>query len=67
MTSCHFCQEKIRAIDYKDAYLLRRFMSLYAKIYNKKRHGTCSKHQRALTVAIKRARTMALLPFTRHE
>ena len=61
--SCHFCQEKMEKIDYKDAYLLRRFMNSQGKIYPPKKHGTCTKHQRILTRAIKRARIMAMVPF----
>lgn len=60
---CHFCETKMDKIDYKDAYLLRRFMNSQAKIYPPKRHGTCAKHQRTLANAIKKARTMALVPF----
>ncbi len=60
---CHFCGEKMDKIDYKDAYLLRYFMNSQGKIYPPKRHGTCTKHQRMLAKAIKRARTMALVPF----
>jgi small subunit ribosomal protein S18 len=61
--SCHFCDQKITKIDYKDAYLLRRFMNSQGKIYPPKRHGTCTKHQRLLANAIKKARVMALVPF----
>jgi len=61
--SCHFCAQKMGKIDYKDAYLLRRFMNSQGKIYPPKRHGTCTKHQRLLANAIKRARVMALVPF----
>ncbi len=61
--SCHFCAQKTDRIDYKDAYLLRRFMNSQGKIYPPKRHGTCAKHQRFLANAIKRARVMALVPF----
>jgi small subunit ribosomal protein S18 len=61
--SCFFCQEKIEKIDYKEAYMLRRFMNSQGKIYPPKRHGTCTRHQRALIRAIKRARVMALVPF----
>ncbi|MCX6765743.1 MAG: 30S ribosomal protein S18 [Candidatus Moranbacteria bacterium] len=61
---CHFCDQKMDKIDYKDAYLLRRFMNSQGKIYPPRRHGTCSKHQRTLVRAIKRARIMALVPFT---
>ena len=60
---CYFCEHKMDKVDYKDAYLLRRFMNSQGKIYPPKRHGTCAKHQRALTQAIKRARVMALVPF----
>ncbi len=60
---CHFCVHNIKEIDYKDVPLLRRFISSYNKIVPKKRTGTCSKHQRKLAQAIKRARIMALLPF----
>ncbi len=60
---CYFCQNKIDKIDFKDAYFLRRFMNSQGKIYPSKRHGTCSRHQRALSLAIKKARVMALVPF----
>lgn len=60
---CYFCDQKMEKIDYKDAYLLRRFMNSQGKIYPPKRHGTCAKHQRLLANAIKRARIMALVPF----
>jgi small subunit ribosomal protein S18 len=62
--SCHFCVSNIKDIDYKDVQTLRRFISSYAKIVPKKRSGVCSKHQRKLAGAIKRARIMSLLPFT---
>lgn len=61
---CHFCVNNIKDIDYKDAQNLRRFTSSYAKIAPRKRSGLCAKHQRKVAGAIKRARTMALLPFT---
>ncbi len=60
---CYFCQNVIDKIDYKDAYLLRRFMNSQGKIYPPKRHGTCAKHQRILANAVKKARVMALVPF----
>lgn len=63
MKQCYFCEKKVKVIDYKDSYLLRRFMNSQAKIYPPKRHGTCARHQRALSTAIKRARTMAMIPF----
>lgn len=60
---CYFCKNGITDIDYKDAQLLRRFTSAYAKIAPRRRSGVCAKHQRKLSKAIKRARIMALLPF----
>ncbi|MBN1779179.1 MAG: 30S ribosomal protein S18 [Candidatus Buchananbacteria bacterium] len=61
---CNFCVNNINYIDYKDAVTLKRFTSSYAKIAPRKRSGVCAKHQRSLATAIKRARIMALLPFT---
>ncbi|MFH1671200.1 MAG: 30S ribosomal protein S18 [Candidatus Portnoybacteria bacterium] len=63
--NCHFCQQKIDEIDYQNTELLCRFTSGQAKILAPKRTGTCAKHQRKLAKAIKRARIMGLLPFTR--
>lgn len=60
---CHFCEQKMDKIDYKDAYLLRRFTNSQGKIYPPKRHKTCARHQRTLSNAIKKARAMALVPF----
>ena len=60
---CHFCANKITTVDYKDTQTVRRFMSPYAKILAHNRTGTCPKHQRMVTIALKRARHMALLPF----
>lgn len=60
---CHFCETKMEKIDFKDAYLLRRFMNSQGKIYPPKKHNTCSFHQRALANAIKKARSIALVPF----
>ena len=61
---CAFCVEKRIPIDYKDASQLRRYVSDRGKIDRRRRTGTCAKHQRALAQAIKRARLLALLPFT---
>lgn len=61
---CFFCAEKIEAIDYKDADTLKRFMTQQGKISVRKRTGTCAKHQRALSNAIKRARFMGMVPYT---
>lgn len=60
---CLFCLEKERDADYKDPQTLRRFINQRAKIMSPKRTGACSKHQRQLATAIKRARFMALLPY----
>ena len=60
---CQFCVDKIDSIDYKDVARLRRFMSERAKILPRRVTGTCARHQRDLTVAITRARQIALLPF----
>ena len=62
---CSFCVDKtLENIDYKDAGKLRRFISERAKILPRRVTGTCAKHQRELTTAIKRARYLALLPYT---
>lgn len=60
---CLFCVNNMDHIDYKNAQLLRRFISSYSKIVPRKRNGVCAKHQRKLAQAIKRARIMAILPF----
>jgi small subunit ribosomal protein S18 len=60
---CAFCVEKSEFIDYKDTMKLRRFISERAKILPRRVTGTCAAHQRELTVAIKRARQLALLPY----
>jgi|SRR3972149_5562030 len=61
---CSFCVDKAVVIDYKDPGKLRRYLSDRGKIEPRRRTGTCARHQRALAVAIKRARHLALLPFT---
>ena len=60
---CAFCADRTTAIDYKDVSRLRRFVSDRGKIVPRRVTGTCAKHQRMLTGAIKRARHVALLPF----
>jgi small subunit ribosomal protein S18 len=60
---CYFCKEKIHHIDYKDVAVLRKYMSDRGKIRARRVTGACPKHQRALAVAIKNAREMALLPY----
>ena len=61
---CGFCVDKVENIDYKDIARLRRYMSERGKILPRRVTGTCARHQRELTVAIKRARHVALLPYT---
>lgn len=61
---CGFCVDKVENIDYKDIARLRRYMSERGKILPRRVTGTCARHQRELTVAIKRARRLALLPYT---
>lgn len=61
---CFFCVDKIDQVDYKDLEKLRKYISERGKILPRRVTGNCAKHQRQLTVAVKRARTMALLPFT---
>ena len=60
---CIFCQDKIDHIDYKDVARLRKCTSERAKILPRRISGTCAKHQRQLTIAIKRSRHVALLPY----
>ena len=61
---CPFCVDKSKVIDYKDVAKLRRYMSERGKILPRRITGTCAKHQRALTVAIKRSRHVSLMPYT---
>ncbi len=60
---CVFCQEKVELIDYKDVNRLKKFVSESGKMLPRRMTGTCAKHQRELSKAIKRARVAALLPF----
>ncbi len=60
---CAFCVDKIHDIDYKDVPRLRRYLSDRGKIVPRRVTGTCARHQRQLTIAIKRARHLAFLPF----
>ena len=61
---CFFCADKVESVDYKDPAKLRRYILSGGKIAPRRRTGTCAKHQRAVAVAIKRARHLALLPYT---
>jgi small subunit ribosomal protein S18 len=60
---CNFCADKLEIINYKDGMRLRKYISERGKILPRRISGTCARHQRALTVAVKRARIIALLPF----
>jgi len=61
---CNFCADKVTEIDYKDAAKLRKYVTERGKILPRRISGNCAKHQRSLTEAIKRARVIALLPYT---
>lgn len=63
MNQCYFCSQNLKEIDYKNTELLKRFISSQCKILPRRKTGVCSRHQRKLAQAIKRARFMALLPF----
>ena len=60
---CAFCADKVESIDYKDVNKLRKYITEKGKIVSRRQTGTCAKHQREVTTAIKRARNMALLPY----
>ncbi len=61
---CAFCVDKVAEIDYKDVAKLKRYVSERAKILPRRISGNCAKHQRQLTLAVKRARHIALIPYT---
>ncbi len=65
--TCRFCEDKKLKIDYKEPNLLRDFISDRGKILPRRITGTCARHQKVLALEIKRARIMALLPFTVHD
>lgn len=60
---CQFCADKAETIDYKDVEKLRKYVTERGKILPRRITGTCAEHQRAVTTAVKRARTVALLPY----
>ena len=60
---CSFCVDKVEYVDYKEVGRLRRYLSERGKILPRRINGNCARHQRQLTVAIKRARQVALLPY----
>ena len=61
---CYFCKEGVEMVDYKDYTTLRRFMSERGKIRSRRTTGACRRHQRQVALAIKRAREVALLPYS---
>ncbi len=61
---CRFCKARVRNIDYKDVGTLHKLLTGQGKIFSKRRSGNCTAHQRSARAAIKRARAMALLPYT---
>ena len=61
---CQCCADKITVVDYKDTVKLKRYISERGKILPRRISGNCAKHQRALTIAIKRSRHVALMPYT---
>lgn len=61
--SCRFCADKVMVIDYKEVDRIKNYLSDRGKIVPRRISGTCARHQRALTTAIKRARALALLPY----
>ncbi len=61
---CSFCVDKVDSIDYKELGRLRKYITERGKILPRRISGNCAKHQRQLTIAIKRARNVALLPFS---
>ncbi|HHY18509.1 MAG TPA: 30S ribosomal protein S18 [Firmicutes bacterium] len=64
---CSFCVDKMTSVDYKDIGRLRRYVSERGKILPRRINGNCAHHQRQLTLAIKKARYMALLPYVAEE
>lgn len=61
---CSFCVDKVQTIEYKEAHKLKRFITERGKLLPRRISGNCAGHQRQLTQAVKRARLIALLPFT---
>ncbi|MCM8762969.1 MAG: 30S ribosomal protein S18 [Candidatus Omnitrophica bacterium] len=63
--TCRFCRDGVKTIDYKDTKRLERFITERGKIFSSRFSGNCARHQRMLAQAIKRARFMSLLPYTK--
>ena len=64
ITKCSFCRMRVDELDYKDIQYLQKLMGNQGKLFSKRRSGNCSTHQRSAKIALKRARHMALLPYT---
>ncbi len=62
--ACGFCADKVDTVDYKDANRLKKFVTERGKILPRRISGNCARHQRTITVAVKRARDIALMPYT---
>lgn len=63
LRQCLFCTNNVKEVDYKDVELLKNYVDTHMRIGKHRKTGVCSKHQRALSLAIKRARFMALIPY----
>lgn len=63
-TKCRFCRMRMEEIDYKEVQFLQKLLGSQGKLFSKRRSGNCAKHQRSVKTAIKRARHMAILPYT---
>lgn len=64
LKSCYFCKNQVQSIDFKDVATLQRYLSIWSKIKGPKEARACSKHKKKLTKAIKRARFLALIPYS---
>jgi len=64
ITKCRFCRMRVDEIDYKDVQYLQKLMGSQGKLFSRRRSGNCASHQRSAKIALKRARHMALLPYT---
>jgi len=62
---CYLCENNLSSLNYKDYYVLRRFVTMQGKIRPPRKTGTCTRHQRVVAKAVKRARVMAILPVKR--
>ena len=63
-SKCRFCRLKIKGVDYKEIATLQKLTTAQGKLFSRKRSGNCSAHQRSLSEAVKRARFVALIPYT---